>query len=299
MRRTFALWPFLFWLMLASAGTPNVVPPPVAPEIRPALWKLADEDTTIYLFGTIHVLPKDFEWRTPVFDAALDASHELVLEVADLDDEQKAAQTFLRIAISPDLPVVTDRVPEDRRARLRLMMDKAGMSPAAISQFESWAVALTLASVAMRDLNVSADYGVENILSENFRARKRRVIGLETSAQQLGFFDKLPESAQRVFLVSLIDEQDDVQQTFDEMIAAWGAGDEEKIAITFDDELALSPELVDVLLRERNRNWAKWIEKRLETPGTIMVAVGAGHLAGKDSVQTLLATRGFGVTRVQ
>lgn len=305
MKRRFAAFPVigaaLAWMMLASAAPVGTVPPPLAApaEVKPALWKLADADTTIYLFGTIHILPKDFAWRTPQFDQALGASSTLVLEVADLDDEQASTGVFLNMAVSPDLPAVNDRVPDDRRAGLSLMMDKAGLSSSVLSRFESWAVALTLASAGMRDLQLSSDYGVERALAADFKAAKKPVIGLETAEQQFGFFDTLPEQAQRTLLVSMIDEQADVKQMFDEMINAWSEGDENKIALTFDDELSLSPELVERLLRQRNRNWAGWLEKRLDQPGTIMVAVGAGHLAGKDSVQALLSVRGVKVDRVQ
>ncbi len=301
MRALLALFPAFLWLTLASAAPERamVKPVPNPAEIRPALWKLADADTTIYLFGTIHVLPKDLEWRTKIFDRALAQSGTLVLEVADLEDTAKTSNHFTQLGTSPGLPPVTERVPADRRAQLKLMIDKAGMAPDALSQYESWAVALALASSAIRDLNVSPEHGVERKLTHVFQQARKPIVGLETSAQQFGFFDALPESAQRVFLVSLIDEQADVQTMFDEMIAAWTSGDEQKIAITFDDELALSPELVEVLLRQRNRTWSAWLAKRLETPGTVMVAVGAGHLAGKDSVQTMLAARGLKVTRVQ
>jgi uncharacterized protein len=306
MRSLVSLWSSfmglpLIWLMVASASTESAVPRVLTapPEVKPAMWTLADDDTTIYLFGTIHVLPKDFAWRTPRFDMALAQSDTLVLEVADLEDSKASANEFLKLAISPNLPAITERVPENRRARLKLMIDKAGTSAASLRQFESWAVALSLASSAVSDLNVSPEYGVERTLSRAFRDVKKPILGLETSAEQLGFFDALPESAQRVFLVSLIDEQADVQTAFNDMITAWSAGDEKKIAITFDDELALSPELVETLLRGRNRSWAKWLEKRLEQPGTTMVAVGAGHLAGADSVQAMLAAKGLKVARVQ
>ena len=35
--------------------------------------------------------------------------------------------------------------------------------------------------------------------------------------------------------------------------------------------------------------WARWIQERLARPGTVFIAVGAGHLAGRDSVQAVLA----------
>jgi uncharacterized protein YbaP (TraB family) len=54
-----------------------------------------------------------------------------------------------------------------------------------------------------------------------------------------------------------------------------------------------------VLIRKRNAAWADWLTKRLDKPGTIFVAVGAGHLAGEDSVQTMLDAKGLRATRLQ
>ena len=59
------------------------------------------------------------------------------------------------------------------------------------------------------------------------------------------------------------------------------------------------PRLEQVLLIQRNKNWAAWVRDRLTKPGTVFVAVGAGHLAGKGSVQAQLATAGITATRVQ
>jgi uncharacterized protein len=92
---------------------------------------------------------------------------------------------------------------------------------------------------------------------------------------------------------------EDPKAEFDAMLGAWAKGDDKAIATTFDDELRQSPELTDALLRNRNANWTAWLTKRLDTPGTVMVAVGAGHLAGVDSIQSMLAKQGVKVTRVQ
>jgi uncharacterized protein len=284
-------------LLAACAGAKE--PPPPQPAPKPALWKLADADTTIYLFGTIHVLPKDYDWRTPAFDKAVAQSQALVLEVADTENTAQSAQDFLGIAISPGQPPVVERVPEAKRAQLKLLIDKAGVPAQALDQFESWAVAITLAAGMLKELNVSPDFGVERLLTAEFKAKKKPISGLETSAYQLGLFDKLPEAAQRGFLVSMVDESANPKAEFDSMIAAWSRGDEKAIALTFDDEVQMTPELLKTLLVNRNRNWTDWLVKRLDAPGTVLVAVGAGHLAGKDSVQAMLAERGLRVTRVQ
>ena len=73
---------------------------------KPAMWKLADRDTTIYLFGTIHMLPKDYAWRTSAFEKAVDGSHALVVET--IIDEAKPEQLQAEIARlafnTPNLP---------------------------------------------------------------------------------------------------------------------------------------------------------------------------------------------------
>jgi uncharacterized protein YbaP (TraB family) len=71
------------------------------------------------------------------------------------------------------------------------------------------------------------------------------------------------------------------------------------MARTFDTELKKMPELRDALLVSRNVRWAQWLDDRLDRPGTILVAVGAGHLAGDESVQAMLRKRGLKVRRVQ
>jgi uncharacterized protein len=287
---------FIAPFALAIAGTAQAAPTPPA---KPALWVLSDEDTKIYLFGTVHVLPKGYQWRTPPLDAAMAESKELVLEVADLDDDAQTAGTFMSLAMSPGLPPVSERVPASKRAAFDALVAKSGIPSAALDQFESWAVALTLATGMLKDLGVGPDDGVEASLTKIFKKKNKPISGLETTEQQLGFFDTLPDDAQRIFLTSMVDDSADMQKEFDAMVASWAAGDEAKIAISFDDELKLSPELIDRLLRQRNANWTRWLVSRMERPGTVFMGVGAGHLAGPHSVQVMLGAKGLKVTRLQ
>ena len=61
---------------------------------------------------------------------------------------------------------------------------------------------------------------------------------------------------------------------------------------------AKAPEAYRMLIADRNARWGQWIAERLERPGKVFLAVGTGHLAGKDSVQSWLASRGISSTRV-
>jgi uncharacterized protein YbaP (TraB family) len=270
-----------------------------APQARPALWLLADKDTKIYLFGTIHLLPKGLAWRTAKLEAAMAASDSLVLEVAGLENREHTAAVMMKAAVTRGLPPLVDRVPADKRPKLEQLAKDAGVPLAYLDVFENWAAAITLAVGSLKDLGLEPDEGAEEQLRRAFTAAKKPVTGLETAEQQFGYFDNLSADAQQTLLISTIDESSDAKVEFEKMLGAWTTGDEKKMALSFDDELKLSPELFDVLLKKRNANWAQWIDDRMDKPGTIFIGVGAGHLAGPDSVQRMLKTRGFKVKRVQ
>ena len=85
---------------------------------------------------------------------------------------------------------------------------------------------------------------------------------------------------------------------FGAMVAAWQVGQADRLAQLLNEEED-DPKLRKVLLTGRNKAWAKWLRARLKQPGTVFVAVGAGHLAGKGSVQDQLARRGIKASRVQ
>jgi uncharacterized protein YbaP (TraB family) len=296
--RKIALFASLAGLLLVAAA-PKPTSPDEIKTAKPALWKVADKDTTIYLFGTIHYLPKGLKWRTAKFDKALEQSAELVLETADLDDPERIGAMFVAAATNSSPPPIATRIPADRMPKLLKLAEAADMPRANLDRLETWAIAIALATSAIKQAGLEADAGAESVLQNMFKTERKPVSGLESSQQQLDFFDGLPESAQRIFLVSLIDESADLKTEAADMLWSWAKGDQKAIAISFDDELKLSPELMETLLRKRNANWSQWIAKRLEKPGTIMVAVGSGHLAGADSVQAMLASRGVKAKRIQ
>ena len=90
-----------------------------------------------------------------------------------------------------------------------------------------------------------------------------------------------------------------MNKDFGGMLAAWSRGDVKAIARTFNHDLAASPELSRALIKRRNENWTKWIEQRMASPGSVLIAVGAGHLAGEDSVVEMLKKDGYRVRQVQ
>lgn len=285
---------------LAALAGCATVPPAASATGRPALWQVADKDTTVYLFGTIHLLPNNYPWRTTAFDQAVAGSQGLIVEtIIDNKNPQALASELSRLGFRDGLPPLATRVPPEKRALLETAITKTGIPRAALDRMETWAAAFMLLGTQFKDLGLNGDAGVEQVLRGSFTQAGKPVGQLETNTEQLNMFDTLPESAQRALLEGAIESPDATNKQFQQMLNAWSRGDVAAIAASFNEDLSGSPELREALLRRRNVNWTRWIEQRLATPGSVFVAVGAGHLAGSDSVVTMLQKGGYRVQRLQ
>jgi uncharacterized protein YbaP (TraB family) len=285
----------------APAPAPQPASQPVAtvPHGHPAMWKLTDDDTTIYLFGTIHLLPPGQTWHTPALDAALASSGELVLEIANIDDPQALTQSMTKLGTAEGLPPLAERVPADKRAALAATLASIGLPPNALDRFRTWAAGIALLQVQLLKIGLDPSSGPELSLIGPARAAGKKIEGLETIDDQFGLFVHLSEESQRALLVDALESPDQAKRELQAMLQAWANGDVAGVARTFDGETAISPELRKALMTDRNARWADWLKARMGKPGTVFVAVGAGHLAGKDSVENMLAAKGLKVTRVQ
>jgi len=223
----------------------------------------------------------------------------VVETIVDEKNPMQLVGLLMKLGISNDLPPIAQRVPPSKRAQLEAAIKKSGAPRAVFDRMETWAAAFMLLGNQFRDLGLKGDEGVETVLRSDFSSQNKPIDQLETNAEQLGFFDTLPEKAQQDLLLGAIQPKGAMQTDFKKMLVAWSKGDVTAIARAFNHDLQASPDLRDALIRRRNANWAKWIEQRMDKPGSILVAVGAGHLAGRYSVIDLLQRGGYKVTRLQ
>ena len=265
-----------------------------------ALWEVSDPDTTIYRFGTIHLLPEKLQWRTAAFDQAVDQSQQLVVEtIVDQENLQPLLAAEASLGLAKGLPPILKRVPAAQVPRLKAAIAKAGLSEKVFDQMKTWMVAIQLLGLQFRDMGLKGSAGPEEILRQQFLAAHKPIGQLETNTEQFGYFDRLSEKAQVDLLEGAIEPQGTASKEFDSMLHPWERGDVKAIGISFNKELSGSPEIRKALLDDRNAHWAKWIEQRLGQPGTVLVAVGAGHLAGPGSVIAKLEKDGYQVKRLQ
>ena len=284
-------------LIERQAAPAPAAAPAATTDADPALWVVKDNDTTIYLFGTVHVLRPGLSWFDEAVKTAFDASDEVVLELV-MPDDATAQAAVMKHAVNTSGTTLTAMLPEDERAAYLQSLTNIGVPPAALDQYQPWFAATNLSIMTLMKAGYDANSGAEKVITAAAKEAGKPVSGLETMDQQLGFFSGLSQPSQIALLTSTVEELPNATKMTDDMVAKWGAGDPQGLGELMNESLRETPELSKVLLADRNARWAEWINTRMAKPGTVFIAVGAGHLAGNDSVQAMLAKRELTATRV-
>jgi uncharacterized protein YbaP (TraB family) len=288
-------------LRLVLAALALLVASPTPPRVPadPPLWVVRDADTTIYLFGSVHWLKPNFGWFDDQVRAAFDRADTLVLETPPVPPAE-AQRTQDAIGKTSDGPTLPDRLPDAYRPKLAAALAELGYPAGAFDRVKPWLAATTLSVLPLKRRGYDAAAGVEAVLTKAAQAAGKPITGLEPRIQQLGYFDTLPEDAQMAMLKRQLDNMDTTGDSTDAVLTAWTAGDAAALGRIIDaDQRASSAAFGKAILTDRNRRWAGWIAERMKRPGTVFMAVGVGHLAGRDTVQRALAERGLVARRVR
>lgn len=266
----------------------------------PALWVVQGPHAKVYLFGTIHVLKPSQQWRSRALDKALAESRTLWLEIPDASDEEAARQYVQQLGYDTDHPLSTKLSPADvQRVDAAVRALGSAKGEVALDPMQPWLAAVTLSVLPDIKAGYAPNSGVERVLTRVAMAQGKPIQGFETLGEQLHFFADLPQDQQVALLDSTLDDIGDASAKTDEMVDAWARGDINSLARLTDENLKKeAPQIYDILLTQRNRSWAAVLDHELQGEGVVFVAVGAGHLAGPDSLQRDLEARGYKVTRV-
>jgi uncharacterized protein len=265
-------------------------------DVDPALWVVRDADTTIYLFGTIHVLKPGLGWFDEGVKAAFDASDTLVIEMIEPSRAQSAA-IMADLSIDKSGRSIRQKLGKTDLPEYEAAVAKLGLSHAQLDPLDAWAVAINLYYAGLFQNGYDPMSGVEVQLKAAASAREMRVVGLETMRGQLSIFDTLPADLQLRYVTDTASSLDEIAPQTDQLVALWSTANTEEVGSIINEGFD-SLKLTEPLLTRRNANWARWIDARLAKLGTIFMAVGAGHLAGSVSVQNMLAAYGIQAVRI-
>jgi uncharacterized protein YbaP (TraB family) len=254
---------------ILAAQSPATAPLAAADRDEPAMFVVRDGDTTIYLFGTFHALDGHLQWFDNDVRTAFEQSDELVLET-----------------LIPEGPVIPSQ------------LGHAFRGPS-VTASASFLATTKMAISAGRTQGMQVDNGADMVLRHAAEREGKPVEGLETLEFQLNMFNHMP--APPVPSSAAAPDAAPMQslsKSMAEMQSAWKTGNQAVFVRLLDELRQGAPDTYRMMFTDRNARWADWIAARMQTPGTVFVAVGAGHLAGKDSVLVRLAQKGIESARV-
>lgn len=262
---------------------------------NPALWAVSSRSNTVYVFGSVHLLPEGGFAIGGALAEALEDAERVCLELdPDEHDEANTMRLTLARAIDPEGQSLFDLLGQDAD-RVRASAEAAGIDIAQFAAFEPWFAGLTVSLLALQQHGYDGKHGVEMIIQAAAKEEGKPVCALETLDAQLAMLDGMPARSQRDLLLQAIDEADEVDELIRPLLAAWRDGDEAYMERRLAEDIADYPDLADPLIFDRNERWADQVSEMLEGDDDVLVVVGAMHLVGERGLPALLAERGFRV----
>ncbi len=268
----------------------------------PAMWRLSDEDSKIYLFGTVHILSSDSDWSTPAFEQAMLETSVTMTEADVASPQAQASLAALIQQYGYNAPGVTlsETLGDARSGQMADLAAAYGVPMAALEPMRPWLALVMLTNVAAQKAGLDASNGAEAVVLERARNENDAIAHLESAEFQIKALASLDEEEMLANFDTTIEEFDDFNAYVEKLVGAWTNGDVKLLADEITTPLRVeSPKAFETLFVSRNRTWVAQIEDLLAGEDNIFIAVGAGHLIGEESVIDQLRGAGYEVERVQ
>ncbi|HHI88447.1 MAG TPA: TraB/GumN family protein [Hellea balneolensis] len=267
----------------------------------PALWKVTDKDSTLYLFGTVHLLPEDMKWQKRDMLAAFDEAGTVFFESPD--DTKAAFKTkvlqrqYGLYGSGEQLNHHLDRVNINRLTAAAL---NTNVPLGSLVRFKPWLVSDLLTTAAAEQAGLSYENSADNWLRQKARKQHKHIEALDGVETYFKAVAQQPESVQLRSLKKTLNNFDQLVPDLKTVNAAWLVGN----TALLEDELLKpfqqrSPEIFSALIVNRNADWARKLDAFMQKDDDAFVAVGIAHMLGEDGLPARLAEMGYKVERVR
>ena len=255
---------------------------------EPAIWRVTDADTEMVLFGSVHALPPQVEWRTAELDAAIASADLVAFEILTpaSEAEEVAMMAPLMGYMFATRPL-REVLSAPAWARLEAFLIKREMAPEAFDALRPWAAAMMLEIAAAESEGATGDLGVDTVLEASV-APERRKEALDTPALLLSTIQALAaygDAEGEALLVETLDwiEESETQPEW-ALEEAWAAGDTAAVAELVEEMRTEAPSLYKALMTDRNTAWVPALVRMMESERRVVVVVGAAHMSGPDGL---------------
>lgn len=281
------------WLVIGALALAAARPAEAAPD----LWRISDGDSSVVLFGSLHLAGRGIRWKSRVVDEAIFRAQTLWVET----ERPESADDFdAEVAVAGSDPnrALAARLGAADAGRLDALARRLGIRADRLAGMKPWAAAALLIEASTRSAGLSTN-GIEVELLRHGQTVGTPVSGLEKAEAPLRVFASLAEEDGLTLLRRTIADLESGSPQHARLATAWGRADEAAIeTIGIGEMRAASEALYRRLIVERNRSWVDKLELLMLGKGDHFVSVGILHLVGPDRLQDMMAARGYRVERI-
>lgn len=265
------------------------------------LWQVKDEDSDVWILGSIHMARDELYPLATVIEEAFESSDELVVEINLSDDStiQSVTEVMLKQGVYPLGDHLGLHISPELQNRVDSLSLVWGLDTVWVHRQKPWMIAMQLANLAIERSGVRSENGIDLHFMHLAEARNIPIRSLETAAEQLQTMQSMSDSLGEAFLAWTLEDALHVSEMLDTMFAAWSRGDTQAL---YDLVLAEdSSQQIDMtpvktgLYDDRNQRMMIQIERYLQENRRAFVVVGSAHLVGEEGIPALLKQRGFHV----
>jgi uncharacterized protein len=266
----------------------------VAAHAEAPVWVLKGQKNTVYLAGSVHLLPQSDSKLPAAFDKAYADSAALVMEI-DMDDLNplEAQGLMMSEGMLDDDKTLSSLIGKAKFEKLEKQVDGMGIPAEALERFQPWLAAMTVQQLQLMKLGFDPNAGVEMQIANHAKGDHKEITGFETLQDQLGMLANLSLPEQVKFLDLTVEEMQEAEKELGDLLGAWRTGNASKLASMLSEEYQQAPALYTTLVSDRNRKWIPQIEKLLKSDKNYMIVVGTLHIVGKNGLLDLLKANGI------
>jgi len=263
------------------------------------LWRVSGKDlkSPSYLFGTIHMICSDDIKVSDSLSAAIQKADRVYLEL-NLDNVSELLSVMNKMKMRGDTTLAQLLTPDEYARVKSFFSTNKGLIP--FSMLETYKPMLAASTLMQGSLDCRSATSMEQIVMKSAKKSGKSIRGLETMAFQMSIFDSIPYSIQAKQLLMYVDNYNNPESNkeFEALISAYREQDLKKLELLTLKEDAGVERFTEIMLYKRNEDWVKKLSELMPN-GSLVVAVGAGHLPGKRGVIELLRNAGYTVEPVR
>lgn len=265
----------------------------------PPIWIVKDEDSTLYLYGTVHLLSEDMDWQREDMKAAFGEAGTIYFEIDTADTAQLELSVLTQtLGFFQNGETLTDHMDNYQLNLFEAVVHNGKLTRELLKGMKPWLASELLTVSAANEAGLFSDFAADETLKMQAQHLGKNIIYLDTIKRQIHASADQSRDVQMTLLTETMANYSQLGQNLSDIADAWAVGNAKEL-----ERVALEPfqlsssEFYQALRVDRNHLWVSEFENFMNRSGTAFAAIGIAHLLGEDSLQDILRENGYGVER--